>query len=478
MNKSKSRVAVGSRPDFWGHPKGLYILFFTEMWERFSYYGMRVLLVLYMTQHLLKEAENGVPVYGLGAIKIFIGEMIGSSLATSHQAIASQVYGIYTGLVFFTPLLGGILADRYLGQNRSVYLGSLLMAAGHFLMAIESWFFAALFLLILGNGCFKPNISSRVGGLYSSGDPRRDGAYTIFYMGINLGSFFSPFICGTLGQKWGWHYGFSAAGIGMLISLAIYHWGQSYLPLEVPRQPQNIPPPVKPNKVPSEDWADFVSKKFGLKFSKKEKRRIWALFFLCGINTLFWAIYEQQGNTLELWADARTDWKFFSWELPSSWYQSFNPFLIFLLAPVLDRLWAWQRQRRREPTTITKMGLGCLLAGLAFIVMIWPAHFLQPDERGSVLWLFGSALVLTLGELYISPIGLSLVSKLAPVRAASILMGMWFLSSFVGNYLSGFLGSYYEVLSKEAFFGGMALIGVVAAGLFFAANIFLKENIL
>ncbi|RYZ70086.1 MAG: MFS transporter, partial [Proteobacteria bacterium] len=217
-----------------GHPRGLFILFLTEMWERFSFYGMRALLVLYMTKYLITAADGGMQVVGWETIRPFVVGVLeksgiaGESLNT--QAIASQIYGIHTSLVYITPILGGLLADNWLGKRKSVYLGGTLMAIGHFLMAIESFFFIALFFIVLGNGCFKPNISTQVGAVYPEGDKRVDGAYTIFYMGINLGAFFAALVCGTLGQKFGWHYGFGAAGVGMMFGLLVYHFGRGYLP--------------------------------------------------------------------------------------------------------------------------------------------------------------------------------------------------------------------------------------------------------
>ncbi|HTY25082.1 MAG TPA: peptide MFS transporter, partial [Desulfomonilaceae bacterium] len=249
-----------SEQTFFGHPKGLAVLFLTEMWERFSYYGMRALLVYYMIKQLMFT-----------------------------QGQASQIYGLYTGLVYLTPLFGGLLADRVLGQRRTVILGGVLMAIGHFLMAFQFLFFPALVFLILGNGAFKPNISTQVGNLYSAGDPRRDRAFSIFYVGINLGAFFSPLICGTLGEVYGWHYGFGAAGVGMVIGLSVYLFGQSWL------APDNL---MK---------SGAALKKAPLPLAAQEKSRIWGLMAICLVSVAFWAAYEQQGNTIALWADTYTD---------------------------------------------------------------------------------------------------------------------------------------------------------------------------
>ena len=456
-----SSVPVEQQGEIFGHPKGLFVLFFTEMWERFSYYGMRALLVLYMTQYLLIEADKGMKVLGYETLKNFVQWWVGLFGMTdvlSTQALSSQIYGLYTGFVYFTPFFGGILADKVFGQRKTVYLGGTLMALGHFLMAIESMFFPALLLIILGNGCFKPNISTQVGYLYKEGDPRRDSAYTIFYMGINLGAFFSPLVCGTLGQKLGWHYGFGAAGVGMIIGLLIYHFTRHLLPPD--RIMQKAAGTLKDEKqeVTPDEWS-----------------RIFALVFLCAVNIVFWAVYEQQGNTLQLWADQNTDWHFFGWQVPSTWYQMFNPFFIFAFAPLMDRLWARQAKSGKEPSSVTKMGIGCLLLGVAFIIMIFASKVVGSDEKGSLLWLVTTTWLFTMGELYLSPIGLSLVSKVSPARMVSMMMGMWFLSSFVGNYLSGFIGGYYELMSKQAFFMLLTGLGVGAALIFFAANKPLKK---
>lgn len=456
-------TGLPSNDEIFGHPKGLYVLFLTEMWERFSYYGMRALLVLYMTKYLIIEADKGMVIFGYDGVKtlvVWIMSLFGAKGEISTQALSSQIYGLYTGFVYFTPFFGGILADKVFGQRKTVYVGGIIMAIGHFMMAAESMFFPALAMIILGNGCFKPNISTQVGMLYKQGDPRRDSAFTIFYMGINLGAFFSPLICGTLGQKYGWHYGFGAAGVGMMVGLVVYHFGKHLLPAD---------------RIMKREAAHIESKNEPL--TKDEWSRIIALVFLCIVNIVFWAVYEQQGNTLQLWADANTNWTFFGWEVPSSWYQSFNPMFIFLFAPLMDKLWGWQSRRGQGTTSVTKMGIGCLLLGVAFVIMIVASKTVGADEKGSLMWLVATTWLFTMGELYLSPIGLSLVTKVAPARMVSMLMGMWFLSSFFGNYLSGLIGSYYEVMSKDAFFTLLTALGVGSALIFFAANKPLKRSL-
>lgn len=416
---------------FLGHPKGLYVLFFTEMWERFSYYGMRSLLVYYMIKHL-----------------------------EFTQEYSSNIYGLYTGFVYFTPLFGGILADRWLGQRRAVIIGAILMAMGHFFMAFESLFYLGLLFLILGNGAFKPNTSTQVGALYAAGDTRRDRGYSIFYMGVNLGAFFSPLVCGTLGQKIGYHYGFAAAGFGMLIALAVYLSGQKHLPTDLIMQQKYASTRQKNEPLSHSDWL-----------------KLGAIFCVMTLNIVFWSVYEQQGNTLALWADAQTDRFVFGWEMPSSWFQSFNPLMIFILIPVLNSFWSWQSKRQKEPSSVAKMGIGCILLSCGFLILLFPAHELSIYPKASMGWLLACVFVLTLGEIYISPIGLSLVSKLAPKKIASMMMGVWFLSSFFGNYLSGYIGTFWEKIPKEQFFMLMSILSISAAIAFFALLKPLKKAI-
>ncbi len=401
-----------------GHPKGLFILFMVEMWERFSYYGMRALLVFYMTKQLLFGQEH-----------------------------ASHVYGIYTGLVYLTPLFGGILADRFLGQRKSVYIGGILMAIGHFLMAFENLFYMALGFLIIGNGAFKPNISTQVGNLYPVGDSRRDSAFSIFYVGVNIGSFFAPLVCGTLGELWGWHYGFGVAGVGMLVGLVIYMWGEKYL------APDNLTAS-----------KNISNNKGSEPLNRKEKLKIGVLIVLCILTIPFWIAFEQQGNTLALWADADTERHVFGWEVPATWFLSLNPLFVFTVTPLLTAFWAWQSRHGKTMSSIAKMVMGCMLLGGSFIIMIPAGMYYETDGIPvSMWWLIMSTLVMTLGELYLSPIGMSMVTKLAPVRLVSMCMGIWYLSSFAGNLLAGYIGGYWEMLSKAQFFSLLAVV-VSAAG--------------
>jgi len=430
-----------------GQPAGLFVLFFTEMWERFSYYGMRALLVLYMVDYLLKNVRAGtVHVLGYGPLERGIEAIFGPQ---NIQPMASQIYGIYTALVYLTPLLGGMIADRLLGQRKTVVIGAVLMAIGQFFLVAESMFLVGLFFLIVGNGCFKPNLATQVGGLYPPGDPRLDRAYSIYYMGVNLGAFFAPLVCGTLGQRLGWGYGFGAAGVGMVCGLIFYLWGQKFLAEDSLTRAKKI----NAEKVPltSREWKVIV-----------------ALMVLVVINALFWAVYEQQGNTLQIFADRNADWHVLGFEMPSTWFQSVNPMFIFALTPLLIPFWGWQSGRGKEPGSISKMALGCTMLGLSFLPLIYIAHGMGETERISFLWLVGSTLILTVGELYLSPIGQSLVAQVAPPSLVSMLMGMWFLSNFIGNYFTGYLGTFYEKMSREMFFVMLGGLGLIAGAAIFA----------
>jgi POT family proton-dependent oligopeptide transporter len=448
-------TAIGTQPpaqsrDFLGHPRGLAYLFTTEMWERFSYYGMRALLVLYMVKYLL-EPGPAETVIGLATLRAALEALFGPLDA---QPFASHIYGLYTALVYLTPIFGGLLADRVLGQRRTVILGAALMALGHFMMAFESLFLMALLTLIVGNGAFKPNISTQVGGLYAPGDRRRDRAYSVFYVGINIGAFFSPLVCGTLGELWGWHYGFAAAGVGMTIGLITYLIAYPTLP----------PDEMHKARATGRDRAPLTG---------EERRAIYALLALFVPTCLFWATYEQSGNTIALWADELTDRTFnlLVWrgEIPVTWFQAFNPFMIFAFTPLIVMLWSWQARRGTEPSTVTKMALGCFgvtLANLILVAAAWTAG----GGKASWLWLLAYFVVITLGELYLSPIGLSLVSKLAPARMVSLLMGLWLATSFVGNFLAGWLGSFWSGMAKADFFLMIAAVAGVAGAIILAFN--------
>ena len=419
--------------DLFGHPRGLTFLFATEMWERFSYYGMRALLVLYMVKYLLEPQRAGA-VIGLVPFRHALEAVFGP---LAPQPFASQIYGFYTGLVYLTPIFGGLLADRVLGRRRTVILGAALMAIGHFMMAFEHLFLFALGLLILGNGAFKPNISTQVGALYAPGDRRRDRAFSIFYVGINLGAFLAPLVCGTLGEELGWHYGFAAAGVGMTTGLIIYLFATPALP--------------------KESFAKRTATRQPL--DAAARRSIVALLFLFVPVSLFWGIYEQQGNTIVLWASEFTARRLLGWDIPVTWFQALNPFMIFAFTPFIVSL--WRRQGAREPSTVVKMAIGCFLASLAYLVLV-AAAYVSAGAQASWLWLFLYFVVLTVGELYLSPTSLSLVTKVAPASLLSMMMGVWLATSFVGGFLAGYLGTFWSSMTKGHFFLMLALISAVA----------------
>jgi POT family proton-dependent oligopeptide transporter len=438
--------------ELFGHPIGLTILFLTEMWERFCFYGMRALLVLYVA-HRLSRPDVAGTVPGFFAVKAALTSVFGPLNA---EQFADQIYGLYTAAVYLTPIFGGIIADRFIGQRKSVIIGGVIMAAGEFMMMKESLFFPAMIVLTVGNGFFKSNISTQVGGLYKKGDVRRDRAFNVFYVGINLGAWMSPFICGTLGQSkdaagnehWAW--GFGSAGVGMILGLALYIWGQKFLAADqiMAKKAGVLPAEKKP-------------------FTRGEWARIMALIVLCALNISFWGVYEQQGNSLQFWADDPTKtnlhvlaWAGSDWVMPSTWFQSVNPAFIFLLTLIINPFWAWLVRKGKDPTSVTKMAIGCFLLGFSFLIMIGAGRVVDSGHQGSFGWLVGCSFLLTLGEIYLSPVGLSLVTKIAPPRIISMMMGMWYLSSCFGDYLSGYVATYSDRMSHTSFFALLAGISI------------------
>jgi POT family proton-dependent oligopeptide transporter len=434
--------------DFLGHPRGLAILFATEAWERFSYFGNAALVVLYMVKYLF-EPGRVEAVLGFGAVKGALEFLFGP---LEPQPLASQLFGFYTGLAYFMPVLGGLLADRLLGQRRTVLIGGLLMALGHFLMAFEPLFLLALSLLVLGIGAFKPNISTQVGALYAPGDDRRDRAFSIFYVGINIGAFLAPLVCGTLAAQFGWHYGFAAAGLAMLVSLGIYLYGQDALPPDTRTQ-------IGPDAKRPLDGA--------------ERRAVLALLGVCVLVTLFWAAYDQQGNTLLLWAEDFTDRSidllFWRGEIPSAWFLALNPLMIFLLTPLIVRHWARQARRGREPFEVNKMAFGCLCLALANLFMAAAAVWSTPG-KASALWLVGYFALATVGELHLAPVGLALISRVAPARVLSLMMGAWFAATLPADILGGYLGGFWSSMAKPNFFVMIASLAALASAAMWAAS--------
>ncbi|HYA80101.1 MAG TPA: peptide MFS transporter, partial [Methylocystis sp.] len=422
-------LARSHEPEFLGHPKGLAFLFATEMWERFSYYGMRALLVLYMVDYLLNP-ERANEVLGLSALKRALEVLTGPLEA---QPFSSHIYGLYTSLVYATPILGGLIADRWLGRRRTVAFGAALMVAGHFVMASEQLFLLALTLLILGNGAFKPNIVTQVGGLYAPHDLRRDRAFSVFYVGINIGAFFSPLVAGTLGEKIGWGWGFGSAGVGMTIGLVTYLYGLRYLPSDEPTG-------VKAD-APSAARASLGASLVGL-----------GLLFVPA--ALLTGAYEQQGNTIVLWAANFTDRSIsllgWSAEIPVTWFQAFNPLMVFLFTPPLVAWWGTLARSGREPQTTDKLAIGCFGIGAGYAIMA-AAAFSSHGAKASWLWLLAYFAVITWFELHFYPVALSLVSRIAPSNSRSLLMGLWLAASFAGNLFAGWFGGLWSSLSSVAF---------------------------
>lgn len=434
-----------------GHPKGLAVLFATEMWERFSYFGMASLLVLYMVKYLLLPGQVEA-VLGYRAIKAALESVFGP---LEPQPLASQIFGFYTGLAYLTPILGGTIADRFIGQRNTAVIGALLMAAGHFLMTFEALLFVALGFLIVGIGAFKPNVSTQVGSLYAPGDPRRLRAYSIYYVGINIGAFLAPLVCGTLGGELGWHYGFAAAGIGMLIGTAIYVAGLRHLPADELHRARAEHTEAKP-------------------FIAEEWRAIVGLICVFALVTFFWAAYDQQGNTLLLWAEYFTersiDLGFWEGEIPTTWFLALNPLMIFVFTPILIKLWSVERQIGAELSTISKLALGFLCVALGNLIMAAAAWELAPGVKASPLWLVGYFTVVTVGELHLAPVGLALISRLAPARVLSLMMGLWFAATFPGDVLGGWLGGFWSSMEKAHFFLMISAIAAVAGAAVFALN--------
>jgi POT family proton-dependent oligopeptide transporter len=426
---------------FLGHPRGLFLLFATEMWERFSYYGMRALLVLYCVA--ATTADNP----GLGW----------------NEPQALKLYAWYTGFVYLTPLIGGWLADNYLGQRKSIILGGLLMALGQFSLAapLGSFgiappfelellglmfpaapvsFYLGLGLLVIGNGFFKPNISTMVGDLYQQGDARRDGAFTIFYMGVNTGAFLAPLVCSTLGEDpaWGWRVGFFAAGVGMLLSVIIQ--------LALARR--------FIGEVGVEPGAKRARQLAGGRqhpLTQEERDRIRVIFVMFVFVMMFWAAFEQAGGLLNLFAHQYTDRSLGSFTVPTGWFQSLNPLFIVLFGPVLSVLWSRLGESGRNPPTPVKMYIGLFLVAIGFAFLTVAVFQMQHSAgmKAGMSWLVVAYLFHTLGELCISPVGLSMITKLAPLRLASLLMGVWFLINFFANTLAGYIGAFTENMGEH-----------------------------
>jgi proton-dependent oligopeptide transporter, POT family len=398
---------------WFGQPRGLTILFLTEMWEFFSYYGMRTLLVYYMTKHLLFAQEK-----------------------------SSFIYGSYTATAYLLPIFGGILTDRWLGKRNAVIIGGSVMAIGHFMMAFEPLFYPALGAIALGNGLFVPSLPSQINDLYEADDPRRGRAYNIYYAGINLGGMLAPLICGTLGEVYGWHYGFGAAGIGMFIGLVVYVAGGSYLPEQK----------VKPRVLERTREKQAEDRKLAL-----------LLLSVAIAATIFRGAYEQIGNTIPLWTDVGVDRALGSFEIPMTWFQALNPLLVIALTPAL--LFYWRQRARGEDPPARRMAIGAVIVGGAYSLLAIVSA-LAGSHRAHWIWLALFFVVLTAGELYILPTGLGLFARLAPPRLGATTVASWFLTIFSGSLLAGFVGTLWNKIDHRVFFILLAGLAFGSAFLF------------
>ena len=471
---------MNTTTDFLGHPKGLFVCFATEMWERFSYYGMRALLILYLTKHW--EFTD----------------------ATSYL-----IYGAYTSLVYIMPVFGGMLADQILGSKKAVTYGAILLVFGHLGMTVESneqIFYLSLALIVSGVGFLKPNISTMVGALYEEGDPRRDSGFTIFYMGINIGAFTATLLCGYLGEQVGWAYGFGAAGIGMLFGLIIFLWGQKYL--EGLAEPPSNKYLQKMNGISYESWAyisgifmvlvtwflvqnsQLVGQLLGgfgaifigawllyalFRCAPDERDRLIVIGILILFSLIFWALFEQAGSSLNILTDRGVNRVIFGWEVPASMFQSLNAGFIFTIAPLFAMLWIALAKRNMEPSTPIKFSIGIILVGLGFLALVYGMRSSEGLQTG-VFWIILIYLLHTLGELCLSPVGLSSVTKLSPQRIVGFMMGMWFFASAAGNYVAGLIAratasdssgvsnDVFDLTQKQSFMDVYTDVGLMAIG--------------
>ncbi len=479
----KSLDAVRADKSFFGHPRGLATLFFTEMWERFSYYGMRALLMLYMVH---KVSEGGL---GFGDAK------------------AGSVYGLYTSMVYLLCLGGGWISDRITGQQRAVLLGGIFISAGEFCLVAPSEvsFYIGLVLLMMGTGLLKGNASTIVGQLYAKGDPRRDSGFSIFYMGINTGALIAPIFCGWVGEKISWRWGFGLAGLGMIAGLIQFVLQRKYLataglnpastgdPAVDRRKRRNatmglsgalalvaivailgstgVLPITATSIGDTVGWAElaiaigvFAWLLLGKGWTAQERKRSSAVLVLFVASSLFWASFEQAGSTLNLFAERNTDRHLpFGLLFPATWFQFVQPVFVVTLSPVFAWLWLALGRRKKEPPSPGKFAIGLIFAGLAFAILVPPAKDASAGAQVAIWWLIGTYFLQTLGELSLSPVGLSAMSKLAPDRAAGFMMGIWFLSIAIGNWLAGKAVSLSVNMPMPTLFGAVAGFSIAAA---------------
>jgi POT family proton-dependent oligopeptide transporter len=422
---------------FFGHPRGLGFLAFTEAWERFSFSGMQALLVLYMVGQLLKPGHIE-HVLGFQGLSHLLRSVYGPMGA---QPLSSVIFGLYTSLVFFMPVFGGALGDRVFGQHRMVMAGAVLMALGHFMMAFDQSFLIALLLLILGSGCLKGNISTQVGALYADDDRRRTDAFQIFSVATNTGIIAAPLICGTLGEVFGWHYGFGAAGVGMLVGLAIYTLGTRSLPAD--------------RKIAkTEKAASLVP---------EDRRMVWVLVIVFLMVTAFLTAAGQLGNVYSLWLKTDVDRRVFGLQVPVTWFQTFTPLFSALVTPIFLEIWGRQAVHGREPGLMAKMGQGMAMVTIALIWLAAAAWVGQKAGGVYWLWLLPMHLLVSTAYLFVYPVGLALFSRAAPQRGRAMFIGIFFLSSFVAGNLVGWSGRFYATLPAPVFWLSQAGISAVAA---------------
>jgi len=462
-----------SENTFLGHPIGLRTLFFTEMWERLSYYGMRALLLLFLVDNV--KGGFGLP-----------------------DTTAAAIYGLYTAAVYLVALPGGWIADRILGQRKAVFYGGCIIAMGHFSMALgPEWsFYMGLVLIITGTGLLKPNVSTMVGDLYPEGGARRDAAFSIFYTGINTGAFFGPFLCGYLAKEFNWHYGFAVAGVGMVLGLIQYRAGWKHL--GDAGQLKNVTDQERSTAtgalvkggiavvvllggvfamgfgaeqiahamgvfIATVMFGYFFFQIFFGGFSGEETKRIWVILLLCVMIAIFWAGAEQAGSSLNLFAQRLTNLNVMGFDMPAAWFQSANPLFVIMLAPIFG--WLWIKLGSREPSLPAKFAYGLLQLAICFAVMVWASTYvgdLNAPNKVSVGWLTLTYFIMTTAELCVSPVGLSSVTKLAPRKIAGQMMGLWFMSSSLGDLIAGLAAGQMHNLGLVQLFGSVSVIAAIA----------------
>jgi POT family proton-dependent oligopeptide transporter len=413
------------RDDFFGHPRGLLVLAATEFWDRISFHGMQALLVLYMVGQLLRPGHLE-HIRGMTTLRGIIESATGP---LSSQALAFQIFGLYIGFIYLSPLFGGLLGDRLLGRRRTVQLGAMLMTLGHFSMAFEPPFLLALLLLVLGAGCLRGNLMAQVGYLYPGDEGRRGAAFQIYYAVLNTGAFISPLAIGALAQRWGWHVGFAAAGFGMLMGLIIYWAGRRHLPPEAPRS--------------------TVATRARL--SEREKRVVWVLWIMLIPLSLFWIAQTQIWNTYNIWARDHVDLLVRGFHIPVPWLQSFDALAAIVMVPPVVVLWRWQARSSVEPDEFAKLIIGCAIFAAAMAWLAAASLAAGASSKVPLVWVLGFHVLSSIGWIYFAPVAIALYSRTAPAMVNSMMLGAYYLSMFLGSVISGRLGGYYERLSAAQF---------------------------